>query len=273
MGRAPGRAFGVVPAAGVGSRLLPYRAPKELIQVGYRRAETDDTARLLPMAAVDHVLSVMRRGGIGNVLVTLSPAKWDIFRYLGDGRQLDLELAYLCQDEPRGMPHAIDLAWPFVAGRTVCMGMPDTIVTPEDCFDRLLDFHDAHRADLSLGVFPTDQPQALAPVLIERETCRVIAVVDKPEVPPVANTWGIAAWSPGFSDLLHEFVTGASAASGGRAGCELLLSDVFAAAVAGGLRVFGLAFKSGSYYDIGTATGVIQAREHFEPSHRVPAAL
>ena len=28
--------FGIVPAAGVGSRLSPYRAPKELIQIGYR---------------------------------------------------------------------------------------------------------------------------------------------------------------------------------------------------------------------------------------------
>lgn len=262
------RAFGVVPAAGIGSRLSPYRASKELIQVGYRRVDTDGATRLLPMAAIEHVLSAMRLGGVGNVLLTLSPAKWDIFRYLGDGRQLDMELAYLCQDEPRGMPHAIDLARPFLAGHTVCMGMPDTIVTPDDCFDRLLDFHEEHRADVSLGVFPTDEPQALAPVLIDPTSHHVLAVIDKPRVPPVANTWGIACWSPAFTELLHDFVHHGTRATPGR---ESLLSDAFAGAVAAGLRVYGLAFESAEYYDIGTASGVLRARGLLESGHRLPA--
>ena len=262
------RPFGIVPAAGVGSRLSPYRAPKELIQVGYRPADSDNSARLLPMAAIDHVLSAMRLGGVCNALVTLSPAKWDVFRYLGDGRQLDLEVAYLCQDEPRGMPHAIDLARPFIAGRTVCMGMPDTILTPVDCFARLLDFHETHRADLSLGIFPTNSPETLAPVLIEPGSCQVIAVVDKPKVPPAANTWGIACWSPAFTELLHDFVSGGTPDKR-----ELLLSDAFVAAVAIGLRVYGLAFADGAYHDIGTTTGVIRAREYFEARQRIPATF
>ncbi|GAA0934115.1 sugar phosphate nucleotidyltransferase [Virgisporangium aurantiacum] len=262
-----GRVFGVVPAAGVGSRLSPYRGPKELIQVGYRRAAPDDATRLLPMAAVEHVLYGMRTGGVHNVLLTLSPAKWDIFRYLGDGREIGLELAYLCQDEPLGMPHALDLARPFVADHTVCMGMPDTIVAPRDCFAQLLEFHGTHRADLSLGVFPTDEPQALAPVLIEPGGHRVIAVVDKPAVPPAANTWGIACWSPAFTELLHEFVRGAADTR------EQLLSDVFVAAMTAGLRVHGLAFGDGAYHDIGTATGVLRARARFEAQERIPAAL
>lgn len=260
--------FGVVAAAGVGSRLAPYRAPKELIQIGYRRSVNDDTTQLLPMAAIEHLLSGMRAGGVRNVLLTLSPAKWDIFRYLGDGRDLGLELAYLCQDEPRGMPHALDLARPFVTGQTVCMGMPDTIMAPRDCFAQLLDFHEAHRADLSLGVFPADEPRALAPVLIDPDSRRVIAVVDKPEVPPAPNTWGIACWSPAFTELLHDFVSGA--APNRR---EQLLSDVFVAAMAAGLRVYGLAFGDGAYHDIGTPAGMLRARAHFEAQERIPAPL
>lgn len=262
------RAFGVVPAAGVGSRLSPYRGPKELIQIGYQRIDDDGRPRLLPMAAVEHVLSAMRLGGVGNVLLTLSPAKWDIFRYLGNGSQLDMELAYLCQDEPRGMPHAIDLARPFVAGRTVCMGMPDTIVSPDDCFDRLLDFHEEYRADVTLGVFPTQEAQTLAPVVIDPASHRVLAVVDKPKVPPVANTWGIACWEPAFTELLHDFVQRGRRAAPGR---ELLLSDAFAAAIAAGLRVHGLAFDPGEYHDIGTVAGVLRARELFDAAHRLPA--
>src|SRR5690606_29001759 len=133
--------FGVVPAAGVGARMLPYRAAKELIQVGYRMVD----GRPLPRAAVEHVLGAMRAGGVDRIMVVLSPEKWELFRYLGAGRQLGVELAYLCQEEPLGMPHALDLATPFVAGGTVCLGMPDTIVTPPDCYARLLAFHEAQR--------------------------------------------------------------------------------------------------------------------------------
>jgi glucose-1-phosphate thymidylyltransferase len=255
--------FGIVPAAGAGTRLSPYRAPKELIQVGYREVD----GRLLPKAAIEHVLTAMRDARVERAFLVLSPAKGELFRYLGSGQHLGMELAYLCQEAPLGMPHALDLATPFLADRTVCMGMPDTILAPDDCFAQLLDFHDACRADLSLGVFPTAQPQALAPVLIEPGSSRVLAIVDKPEHPPAANTWGIAAWSPAFTELLHEFVAAALRRPEG----ELLLSDAFVAAVAAGLRVHALAFESGEYHDIGTPAGVVRAREQLETTDGVLA--
>src|SRR5438105_12850094 len=100
--------LGIVPAAGVGSRLAPYRAPKELIQVGYRSVD----GRVLPKAAVEHVLTAMRDGGVDSAFLVLSPVKWDVFRYLGSGRHLGMDLAYLCQEATLGMPHALDLATP-----------------------------------------------------------------------------------------------------------------------------------------------------------------
>ena len=255
------RAIGVVPAAGAGSRLWPFRATKELIQVGYGTVRDGGPGRLVPRTAIDHVLAALRRGGVDDVLVVLSPAKWEVFRYLGTGREIGLNLAYLCQEQPRGMPGAIDLAHPFLRDRTVCMGMADTIVGPTDCFARLRAFHDEHRADLSLGVFPTDQPHMLAPVVLSTRGGRVRQIVDKPEDPPAANTWGIAVWSARFTELLHDMVATAEPASD----AELLLSDAFSRAVRSGLRVFGLPFDEGSYHDIGTSAGLIRARALLEP--------
>lgn len=248
--------LGIVPAAGLGARLSPYRAPKELIQIGYRSVD----GRLLPKAAIEYVLTAMRDGGVDRAFVVLSPAKLDVFSYLGSGRQLGMDLTYLCQESMLGMPHALDLANPFLNGQTVCMGMPDTIVAPEDSFAQLLAFHDAYRSDLSLGVFPTSVPESLAPVVIEPGSHRVLAIVDKPEIPPVANTWGIAAWSPVFTELLHEYVVAARRESAR----ELLLSDVFVAAMTAGLRVHALSFTSGEYHDIGTPAGVVRTRAHLE---------
>ena len=250
--------FGIVPAAGVGSRLSPYRAPKELIQIGYRAAG----GRLLPKAAIEHILTAMHGGGVDQAIVVLSPTKGEVFRYLGAGRHLDLDLAYLCQETPHGMPHALDLGYPYLAGKTVCMGMPDTILEPPDCFARLFDFHEATGADLSLGVFPTDQARSLAPVVIEPGSHRVLAVVDKPQIPPADNTWGIAVWSGAFTELLHAHV----AASGPDRGRESVLSDVFAAAVTAGLGVRALSFDAGRFHDIGTPSGVVRIRAALESS-------
>jgi glucose-1-phosphate thymidylyltransferase len=255
--------FGIVPAAGIGARMQPYRAAKELIQIGYRTVD----GRPHPQAAVEHVLHAMREGGADRIMLVLSPEKWEVFRYLGSGQQLGVDLAYLCQEDPLGLPHALDLAAPFLSGQTVCMGMPDTIVRPHDCYARLLEFHEAQRADLSLGVFPADQPQALAPVVIEPGTYHVLAIVDKPETPPASNTWGIAAWSPAFTELLHDFV--GTALRGSRR--ELLLSDAFVSAVAANLRVRALTFESGEFHDIGTPAGLLRARRWLE-SESAPLA-
>jgi glucose-1-phosphate thymidylyltransferase len=250
--------FGIVPAAGVGSRLSPYRAPKELIQIGYRSAED----RWVPKAAIEHILTAMHDGGVGQALVVLSPTKGEVFRYLGSGRHLGLDLAYLCQETPLGMPYALDLGYPYLAGETVCMGMPDTILEPADCFARLFDFHEATGADLSLGVFPTDQARSLAPVVVAPGSHRVLAVVDKPQDPPAQNTWGIAVWSGAFTELLHEHV----AAAVPERGRESVLSDVFAAAVTAGLRVHALSFDAGRFHDIGTPSGVVRIRAALESS-------
>ena len=49
------RTIGVVPAAGVGARLSRYRAPKELIQVGYQ----DAGGQPLPKAAIERIFAPM----------------------------------------------------------------------------------------------------------------------------------------------------------------------------------------------------------------------
>ncbi len=264
--------LGLVPAAGVGSRLRPYRAPKELIQVGYhddaREGGVHD-GRSLPKAAIEHTLLALRRGGVRHGLVVISPAKCELLRYLGDGHHLDLSLGYLCQEEPKGMPHALDLASPFVGDRDVCMGMPDTIVRPADCFARLREFHARHRADATLGVFPVADARRLAPVVLEPGTGRVVTVVDKPAVPPVENTWGIVVWSAAFTDLLHAMVAADNRAPGD-ASADLVLTDVFLAAQREGLRVYGLEFPDGEFHDIGTPDGVMRARRVLEEQRSLP---
>jgi glucose-1-phosphate thymidylyltransferase len=253
---------GIVPAAGRGSRLWPYRLAKELIPVGYHSVRPDNgSTRLIPKAVIDYTMGALRLAGAEAAFIVLSPTKWEILRYLMHGDHLAMDIAYLCQEHPNGMPPAVDLAWRFVRDRTVCMGLPDTLVEPADCFAQLLAFHDRRGADLSLGVFAVDDPRSLAPVVLEPATGRVLDIVDKPEQPPAANAWGIAVWSPAFTDFLHEWV--ASRPIGPETG-EQLMSEVFLQATVVGLRVYGLQFEASSFLDIGAPTDLLRARRRFE---------
>jgi len=87
---------------------------------------------------------------------------------------------------------------------------------------------------------------------------RVARVLDKPAVPPAANTWAAGIWNDDFTALLHDSSSatgggGASAAAGGR---EPVLGDVFERAIHEGMRVVGLEFRDGSFTDIGTPDGM-----------------
>ena len=163
------------------------------------------------------------------------------------------------------MPPALDLARKFVHGRTICMGMPDTLVESDNCFAELLAFHYRRNADVSLGVFPTEDPRSLAPVVLEPTTGRVLDIVDKPEHSPAANSWGIAVWSPEFTELLHSHV--AASAVKAAEPREQLMTDVFLHGIRAGLQVYGLEFPACGYFDIGTPARLLRARQQFELCH------
>jgi glucose-1-phosphate thymidylyltransferase len=59
--------------------------------------------------------------------------------------------------------------------------------------------------------------------------------------------WGLAAWSPRFTRFMHAHLAARPADSG-----EYVLSDIFAAALAAGLRVRALPLANAHYHDIGT---------------------
>ncbi len=244
-----GREFvGLVPAAGRGTRMAPLRYPKELLPIVYEPAEGG--ARLRPVA--EYALESLARAGVGRAMLVVAPWKLEVVGYLGDGRHLGVDVAYLFQEEARGLPHALDLAHGWTAGRDVVFVMPDTIFTPSDALTRLRALYEETAADLALAVFPTPDAHRLGPVVLHGD--RVHRVFDKPADPPVPNTWGAAIWGDAFAELLHE---GLRHDTGG----EPVLGHYFDLAVRSGLRVAAVEFPGGSFQDVGTPLGVRQTME------------
>ncbi|HZR48572.1 MAG TPA: sugar phosphate nucleotidyltransferase [Streptosporangiaceae bacterium] len=237
--------IGLLPAAGRARRLAPLRYPKELLPISY---EHDGTGGMRARAVAEYAIEAIRLAEVVRLLLVVAPWKMDIVSYVGDGRQFGVDVGYLYQQDARGLPPALDLASPWCHGSHTVFALPDTIFEPRDALRTLRALYLDERADLALAIFPTPEPHRLGPVVLDGR--RVARVLDKPAVPPAANTWAAGIWNDDFTALLHERAT---AAEEGR---EPVLGDVFERAIHEGMRVVGLEFRDGSFTDIGTPDGM-----------------
>ncbi len=235
---------GVIPAAGLGSRLASLGYPKELLPIVYRSTE----AGVMPQPIVIASLEQMQRAGVADCVVVIAESKLEIARVLGE-RAAGVSLAYVVRSVPRGLADALDATHAWTRERDVCLALPDTLVTPDDAMARIVAELHASGADLVLGVFPTEHPEQLGPVRIADDG-RVLEVLDKPAQTDVRNTWGMAVWSPRFTALLHEAVTATQ---------TVVLGEVFDRAVKMGLAVRAVAFTAGRFIDVGTPAGLATA--------------
>ncbi|HVI30617.1 nucleotidyltransferase family protein [Phenylobacterium sp.] len=141
--------WGIIPAAGQGTRIQPLAFSKELLPVGVRR----DGGTERPRAVSEYLLERLALGGATKVCLVISPHKADILRYYGD-RVDGVDIAYVVQPRAAGLCDALFRACPLVGpDEPVAVGLPDTIWFPEDGLARLPDDR------FSFLTFPVDQPQ------------------------------------------------------------------------------------------------------------------
>jgi len=120
--------WGIIPAAGIGSRIQPLAFSKELLPVGSRRE--GETER--PRAVSEYLIERMVRAGARKIVFVILPGKSDILEYYG-GRVFDAEICYVVQPQPAGHCDAIFRALPLIhPEESVVIGLPDTIWFPED---------------------------------------------------------------------------------------------------------------------------------------------
>jgi dTDP-glucose pyrophosphorylase len=151
--------WGIVPAAGLGSRIQPLAFSKELLPVGSRR--DGDTER--PRAVSEYLLDRMACAGVSKICMVIAPGKSDVMNYYG-GDYRGASLCYAVQAKPYGLCDAIFTALPFVdPGEDVLIGLPDTVWYPEDGFAHLPD------GEFSFLTFPVDRPEFFDAVLSDDE--------------------------------------------------------------------------------------------------------
>jgi len=171
--------WGIVPAAGLGSRIQPLAFSKELLPVGSRR--DGDVER--PRAVSEYLLERMVLGGASRICVVVSPGKSDILEYFG-ATYAGAAIAYVVQPKPAGLCDAIFHALPLVADdEPVVVGLPDTVWFPADGLLRLGD--DA----LEFLLFPVAHPELFDAVIAD-EAGRVAEIEVKKQGARSRWIWG-----------------------------------------------------------------------------------
>ena len=260
---APLGLIGLMPAGGKAARIAPLPCSKELYPIGFRPVDQGHSLR--PKVVCHYLLEKMRLADVRRAYIILRKSKWDIPAYLGDGKMLDMHLAYLMMYLPFGVPYTLDQAYPFVQDAMVTFGFPDIIFQPDDGFVRLLTKQTESNADIVLGLFPAHQPHKMDMVDLDANG-RIRGIQIKPVGTHLCYTWIIAVWTPRFTHFMHEYVSNRekTKASGkiGRQGKEqqeLFVGDVIRAAMENGIQIDTVLFTDGSYLDIGTPEDMVRA--------------
>src|SRR6478672_11343388 len=94
--------WGIVPAAGRGSRIQPLAFSKELLPVGSR---TEGAAER-PCAVSEYLLERMVLGGVDKICFVISPGKSDIMEYFG-ASYAGVSIVYVIQPQPAGLCDAV----------------------------------------------------------------------------------------------------------------------------------------------------------------------
>jgi len=172
--------WGIIPAAGNGTRIQPLAFSKELLPVGSR---IDENGIERPRAVSEYLIERMVRAGAHKICFVISPWKSDILQYYG-GAIADVDLVYVCQAGAAGLCDAIFRAIPVIpANEPVLIGLPDTIWFPADALASLPDDR------LSFLLFPVDHPELFDAVVVD-DRGRVEAIDVKSTAARSAWIWG-----------------------------------------------------------------------------------
>src|SRR5918992_464842 len=149
--------WGIVPAAGRGTRIQPLAFSKELLPVGSRT----DTGIERPCAVSEYLVERMILGGADKICFVISPGKSDIMQYFG-ARFGSTPIVYVVQPQPAGLCDAVFCADPVIdRNNHVVVGLPDTVWFPETGLAAL------PNDVLSFLLFPVERPEFFDAVVLD----------------------------------------------------------------------------------------------------------
>jgi mannose-1-phosphate guanylyltransferase / phosphomannomutase len=225
----------VIMAGGEGSRLRPLTSnlPKPMLPVANQ-----------PL--MQHIIELVRKHGITDVVATVQFLSSIIRNYFGDGSDLGVSLSYATEDAPLGTAGSVLNARDMLSGRAIVIS--GDALTDID-LDEVVEFHESRGAAATLVLKRMQDPLEFG-IVMTSEDGRVQRFLEKPTWGQVftdtINT-GIYVLEPEVLDLIpvdqpYDFS-----------------SELFPSMLDKGLPVFG--FVSDAYWtDVGNNEAYLQAQ-------------
>ncbi len=223
-------------AGGEGTRLRPQTSnlPKPMLPLVGR-----------PM--MEHIVSLLRRNGVTDIVVTLAFLPNAIRNYFGDGSELGVRMVYATEETPLGTAGSVRNARDELTERFLVIS--GDILTDVD-LTAVVQFHAKNNALATLALCSVDNPLEFG-IVITREDGSVERFLEKPGWGQVfsdtINT-GIYVLEPEIFDLIPD---GRSVDFSG---------EVFPAALEEGKPVFGYV-ATGYWEDVGTTAAYLKAHQ------------
>jgi glucose-1-phosphate thymidylyltransferase len=232
--------WGIIPAAGRGTRMQPLAFSKELLPVGTRH----DGVTERPRAVTEYLIERMISDGVNRVCFVISPEKTDIVRYFG-ARIGEAPVCYAVQQNPNGLCDALFSALPFVAPEDeLLVGLPDTVWFPIEGFQLLPD------GQFSFLLFPVLRPELFDSVVTDHSGAIEEIQVKRPN-PASEWVWGAFKLTGQHFAQLHRLWLD-------RGRSDEYLGTLVNAYLANGGKAIGV--KRGDVYvDVGTLNGYREA--------------
>jgi len=226
----------VIMAGGEGTRLRPQTSnlPKPMLPLVGR-----------PM--MEHIVSLLRRHGITDIVVTLAFLPNAIRSYFGDGSELGVRMAYATEETPLGTAGSVRNARDELTERFLVIS--GDVLTDID-LTSMLQFHEKNNALATLALCAVENPLEFG-IVITREDGSIERFLEKPGWGQVfsdtINT-GIYVLEPEIFDVIPE----------GRA--VDFSAEVFPAVLEAGGPIFGYV-ANGYWEDVGTTAAYLKAHE------------
>jgi dTDP-glucose pyrophosphorylase len=232
--------WGIIPAAGLGTRIQPLAFSKELLPVGTRCEGLVE----YPRAVSEYLLERMLHVGVNRLCFVISPAKTDIVSFFG-GRFHEAPICYTVQQNPNGLCDALFSAVPFIAPDDhLYVGLPDTVWFPAEGFSFLPD------GQFSFLLFPVSRPELFDSVVTDPEG-RVEEIQVKQQHASSEWVWGAFKLTGEHFARLHRLWIE-------RQRRDEYLGTLVNAYLLDGGRAYGLK-RGEAYVDVGTLHGYREA--------------
>ncbi len=226
----------VIMAGGEGTRLRPQTSnlPKPMLPLVGR-----------PM--MEHIVSLLRRHGITDIVVTVAFLPNVIRSYFGDGSELGVRMVYATEESPLGTAGSVRNARDELTERFLVIS--GDVLTDID-LTSVIEFHEKNQALATIALSPVENPLEFG-IVITREDGSIERFLEKPGWGQVfsdtINT-GIYVLEPEIFERIPE----------GRA--VDFSSEVFPAVLEAGQPLYGCV-ADGYWEDVGTTAAYLKAHE------------